>query len=165
MVRYVPLTKGKYASVDDDDYDSIMRYRWKYSNRGYANRNYYIDGKYKTEMMYRLIMGEPEGKFVDHIDGNPLNNQKSNLRIVSNGQNSRNQVLGERNKSGYKGVHWKDNKWVSVITLKGRKYHLGYFDDVKEAARMYNFWAVDLHGEYARLNEIDSFKPEVVTQG
>lgn len=167
MGRVVPLTQGKFALVDGDDYELVTRFKWKYSNRGYAAMNYLEKGKYRTVLMHRLIMGEPKGYFVDHIDGNPLNNQKENLRISTNKQNSFNQGRGKLNKSGFKGVYWKkgNNKWAASIKTEGKSRHLGYFNTPEEAARIYNFWAADLFGEYARLNEINGKKYTVVAQG
>jgi hypothetical protein len=155
-VKEILLTKGKVAIVDDEDYPILSQYTWKYSNRGYAASNYWDNGKSKTNLMHRLIMSEPNGYFIDHIDGNPLNNTKRNLRIVTNQQNCFNQKLTSKNKSGYKGVYLKKGteKWAATVRVNGKQTHLGYFDSKHDAARMYNFWAADLYGEYARLNVI-----------
>lgn len=157
-MKKIPLTKGKFAIVDDEDYKKVMEYRWKYSNRGYAAKNYVENGKNKTLLMHRLIMGDPV-LFVDHIDGDPLNNRKSNLRLATNRQNCLNQKLGSQNTSGYKGISWhkRNAKWAAVVRVneEGKRVHLGYFDNKHDAARMYNFWASDLYGEFARLNEIN----------
>lgn len=161
MTMKVELTQGKFSTVDKEDFEKVNQYTWKYSNRGYAASNYFEAGKYKTRLMHRVIIGDPKGYFVDHIDGNPLNNRKENLRLVSNVQNTWNQSKGARNTSGYKGVTVKHPKnanqttrYQATITRKGRKFYLGYFDNPHDAARMYNFWALDLFGEYARLNVI-----------
>lgn len=167
LVKEIKLTRGKKTIIDREDFSKVRDITWKYSNRGYAASNYYDSGKYKTRLMHRLIINAPEGMFVDHIDGDPLNNRKQNLRLVSNKQNTWNQEIGARNTSGYKGVSLKKqtNRYQAQITKKGKKYYLGYFDDPKEAAYMYDFWAVDLFGEYARLNDIDGKRRIVVARG
>jgi hypothetical protein len=157
-LKEIPLTKGKIAIVDDEDFEMLSRFKWCCSNRGYAIRKSNEDGKPKTMLMHRFILGASKGVFVDHIDGNPLNNQRGNLRLVSNRQNCLNQKIGVRNKSGYKGVWWnkESGKWATGVRGENKeKYFLGYFENKHDAARMYNFWAVDLYGEYARLNVIN----------
>jgi len=155
-VREVELTQGKVALIDDEDFELVSQYNWKFSNRGYAARNYWIDGKSKTLLMHRLIMSPPEGVFIDHINGDTLDNRKQNLRLVRNQQNCCNQKLGLRNKSGYKGVYQSKGrkKWTASLKTKGKTYYLGDFESKHDAARMYNFWAHDMFGEYARLNVI-----------
>jgi hypothetical protein len=156
-VKEIPLTQGKFAVIDDEDYELVAAFNWKYSNKGYAAKNYQEDGKYKTLLMHRLIMSPKDGVFIDHIDGNPLNNKRSNLREVTNRQNCLNQKITKRNTSGYKGVCWSkfNKKWAATVRDSNQKQvHLGYFDNKHDAARMYNFWASDLYGEFARLNVI-----------
>ena len=156
-MKEIPLTKGKVAIVDDEDFHLVSVYKWKFSNRGYAAKNYWENGKSKTILMHRLIMGNPEDYFIDHIDGNPLNNRRENLRIVTNHQNTMNQKITSKNKSGYKGGCWSKSNKKRAATVRNnrRQVHLGYFDNKHDAARMYNFWAADLYGEYARLNVIN----------
>ena len=93
---------------------------------------------------------------VDHIDGNGLNNQHSNLRIATRSQNLANRGSQENNTSGYKGVCWnkKLQKWIAKICIKGETIHIGCFIDKFEAARAYNIAAGRLFGEYAKLNEL-----------
>ncbi len=103
--------------------------------------------------MHRMIMGEPKGMFVDHIDGNSQNNRRSNLRICTPAQNLQNQ----RPKGGtsrYKGVyfHKKDNKWMAKIGFNGKNTYLGLFEDEILAARAYDKKAKELFGEFAYLN-------------
>ncbi len=99
-------------------------------------------------------MNTPEDKHTDHEDGNGLNNQKSNLRIVTNAQNHMNKKGNRNTSSKYKGVCWnkESNKWTSSITLNQKQTHLGYFTCEKKAAKAYDKKAKELFGEYSRLN-------------
>nr|WP_243767389.1 HNH endonuclease [Paenibacillus agricola] len=106
--------------------------------------------------MHRVITDAPKGYFVDHIDGNPLNNQRHNLRLCTNAQNCRNRGAPKGNTSGFKGVTWNtwNGKWQAQIGKDYKRYHAGYFESPSEAARAYNAKATELFGEYARLNVI-----------
>lgn len=90
---------------------------------------------------------------VDHIDGNRSKNHHTNLRPASGSQNRWNSGKRYNNKSGWKGVCWNKvrGKWHAQININKRRKTIGYFDDVKEAAEAYIFAALDLHGEYARI--------------
>lgn len=105
MTKEIILTNGAIAFVNDEDFERINQYKWTYmTGRGYALRSEYISHckitkklKKKSILMHREIMGSPEGKSVDHRDGNFLNNQKSNLRVcdqINNTQSRRKQKPG-----------------------------------------------------------------------
>ena len=102
-------------------------------------------------------MKPEKGYVIDHIDGNSLNNQKNNLRICTQSQNCSNQKIGKSNTSGYKGVSYNkgQGKYNSRIRFNKKLIHLGYFVNLKDAARAYNEAAVKYHGEFANLNKID----------
>ncbi len=104
--------------------------------------------------MHRLIMNAPAGLVVDHIDGNSLNNRKTNLRICTQAQNIHNSRPRRNRSSKYKGVFWnKVNKKWSVSIRKGdKRIYLGGFDDEIEAALAYDRKAEELFGEFAYLN-------------
>jgi hypothetical protein len=97
-----------------------------------------------------------DSRKVDHIDKNPLNNQKSNLRVCNNRQNSCNSGLQSNNTSGYTDVyrHNESGKWIATVRYNGQRIYLGGFDDIKEAARAVNVALLQYHGEYACLNVI-----------
>ena len=99
-------------------------------------------------------MNAPKGMVVDHIDGNGLNNRKSNLRICTKAQNVHNSRPRTNTSSKYKGVFWnKANKKWSATIHKGDKWtYIGGFDDEKEAARAYDRKAAEFFGEFAYLN-------------
>jgi hypothetical protein len=151
-IRFIPLTQGKVAIVDAEDYEWLSKYKWHASNAGgkfYATRC----RKNRSISMHRIIMGEPKGMFVDHIDGNSQNNRRSNLRTCTPAQNLQNQRPKEGT-SRYKGVyfHKKDNKWMAKIGFNGKSIYIGNFEDEIEAAKAYDTKATELFGEFAYLN-------------
>lgn len=161
MVKYIELSQGKKAVVDDEDYDELNKHKW-YCSRGYAVRNVRIDeNTRKTIRMHRIIADTPEDKFTDHINGDKLDNRKSNLRNVTNAQNTKNAEKKSKAKSKYKGVAYfkrkKDiyGKWVAKIQNDGKTIRLGYFDSEISAAIAYNNAAIKYHKEYARLNKLE----------
>ena len=148
-MRKIELTQGKHALVDDADYESLNQLRWHYSNRGYAQRN--------GTLMHRVIMATPIGLDTDHINGDKLDNRKSNLRICTRQENCLNKV-GKRNNalSQYKGVYLlktgKYSYWRADITRGKSILQIGYFKNERHAAMAYDLWAKDLHGEFAKTN-------------
>lgn len=157
-MKQIPLSKGRFALVDDEDYDSLMQWKWLYT-KGYAARRKSCgaNGKrrWETILMHRVIMNTPKGMSTDHIDGDPLNNQKSNLRICTHAENMRNTTNNRKNNtSGYKGVTRSKfgKRWVARIKVNNRTKHIGVFDDIKDAASAYNKEAAILHKSFANPN-------------
>lgn len=151
-LRYIALTKGKFALVAATDYEHLNRYKWTASKVGgtwYARRQ----SKGKTIFMHREIMHAPDGMMVDHIDGNGLNNHPRNLRLCTARQNAYNS-RSCHGTSQYKGVSYDvaAGKWRASINHRGQHYHLGLFDTEIEAARAYDQKAHELFGQYAYLN-------------
>ncbi len=152
-VKFIPLTQGRFAIVDADDYGRLCQYKWycrSTKNQFYAFRTEAKD----ILSMHREIMNAPKGLLVDHIDGNGLNNRKSNLRLCTYSQNARNKRPSPNCYSRYKGVTWHryHNKWYASIHKSGRSTFLGCFDDEIEAALAYDKMAGELFGEFAYLN-------------
>jgi len=151
--KLIPLTQGKFAIVDADDYDELSRYKWHVNKGG---RTYYASSqkKGKAIKMHRLIAGAPKGLFVDHINHNGLDNRKRNLRLCTRLENIRNQLPRRGGSSQYKGVCWRkrEKKFVATICVDGKKLYLGYFDDEIEAAKAYDKKAKELFGQFAYLN-------------
>lgn len=151
-----------FVLVDNDDYIKLNRYKWYLSKHGYAVRNNW-DGKINhTQKMHKDILSHKTGFVIDHKDGNKLNNTKDNLRIATYSQNGANCRISKRNKSGYKGV-WarnnpyktkKDMMWKASIMFNKKVIGLGCFKTKKEAAIAYNKKALELFGDFAKLNII-----------
>ena len=103
--------------------------------------------------MHRLILGlESKGLFVDHIDGNPLNNKRNNIRICTSSQNNKNKK--PHGLSKYLGVCKSTGreKWQATIKFNGKYKMLGRFDNEEDAAKCYDAAAKIYHGDFARLN-------------
>lgn len=156
-MRQIPLTRGKFALVDDDMFDFLSQFKWLaiggrptwYAGRGISTGIAY---KGRTIYMHRLIIDAPEDMQVDHIDGNGLNNTRSNLRLATPAENRRNLTREPISASGYKGVYRVYRKWRAMIQVNRKSWHLGYFDSAEEAARAYDAAAIIHHGEFASLN-------------
>lgn len=154
-MKEIRLSQGKYAIVDDRDYDELSQWKWKYSN-GYAVRSVYQNGKQRTISMHRMVANTPSGKDTDHISGNTLDNRRENLRVCSHAENQRNRKMSKNNKSGYKGVVWAKHtmRWKTQIMVENKPKHIGYFNNIIDAAIAYNLAALCVYGQYARLNQI-----------
>lgn len=160
MSKQIPLMgnrgKDNFAVVDDVDFDALKNYRWSLTKAGYVTR--YAGGGRSAQAyvyMHRQIMDFPDGN-IDHKDGDPLNNCRSNLRVVNQSQNNQNARPRANGTSQYKGVYWVIGKqrWAAVIHVDKQKVFLGYYTTEQVAAEAYNKAATHYFGQYARLNTI-----------
>lgn len=159
MMIEIPLTRGYVAIVDDDCPPEILTKKW--CARVARNGNVYAvrsapweNGRRVKEQLHRAIMNPADGLQVDHIDGNGLNNQRSNLRVCTHAENARNRRLNKRTTTGLKGVYQRrgSDKWQARIRVDGRFLCLGQFGSKLEAAKAYDEAAVRMRGEFARTN-------------
>jgi hypothetical protein len=159
-MKQIPLTQGKFAIVDDEDFEELSKHKWHTlrDKKGHlsAVRNIRLESEGKRTLIYmhRLITLTPKGLCVDHINGNSLDNRRKNLRVCTSPQNSCNQKKRSNGKVEYKGVSRKNGRDVFVcqIQVGKKKMHIGYFTCKIDAARAYDDAAKIHHGEFARLN-------------
>ena len=160
-MKQIPLTQGKFAIVDNEDFKWLSRWKWyakQVKDKWYAYRNVRLNTKNGCGQtliaMHRIILNTLQGFYSDHRDGNGLNNQRDNLRVCSCSQNQANGSLRKDNQSGYRGVSWSQQvkKWRAQIKYQGKVIYLGAFRNKKIAANIYDQKANELFGEFARLN-------------
>jgi len=151
----------KIILIDDEDYELIKDYTWcvvKDSNTFYS-LTHIKTNKYKKKniFLHRLIMNLKKGEICDHINGNGLDNRKSNLRLCSYQQNNMNRKSWKNSTSKFKGISWNKlaKKWKVTIGKDKKNIHLGYYENEFDAALVYNGAAKYLHGEFAKLNNIN----------
>jgi hypothetical protein len=151
-MKSIPLTQGKVTIVDDEDYEWLSQFKWRFNIRGYATR--YITRPRKVELkMHREIMHTPEGKETDHINGDGLDNRKINLRNCSHAENMHNCRKYKTNTSGYKGVSFRADKkrWIACIKVGNKKKQFSRATR-EEAAQAYDMAARIYYGEFALTN-------------
>lgn len=155
-MRKIALPNNQYAVVDDRDYNKLNRYNWCCDSKSYAMRVSITNGKRKTILMHRQILGAKRGQVIDHINRKTLDNRQSNLRFCTTSQNKANGKIYANNLSGFKGVYRDRSKWRSQIRVKGELFDLGTFLEKVEAAKAYNKAATRYFGEFASLNSIST---------
>ena len=150
---------GKHAvEIDDEDWKKVKAFMWHVS---YQRKKcvavvtrWKNDDKVTTLSLHRFLT--PCARMIDHKDGDPLNNKRSNLRACTRAENNRNRGKSINNVSGFKGVYLRKNKnrFCAQIRVNRQKIHLGYFSTKEDAAKEYNKAATRYFGKFARLNVI-----------
>ncbi len=155
-MKEVQLTQGFVARIDDEDWDLVTQYKWhvvRKPRNAYAMAHPVVNGKRLTVLMHRLILSAPKDLQVDHMDHDGLNNQRENLRLVTNAQNQMNCNRRPKNSTGYKGVgRLKNGRYRATAYRLGTCHFFGNFDTPVEAALAYDAGAKKLFGPYARTN-------------
>ncbi len=149
-MKEIHLSKGYKAFIDDEYFEEVSHRKWHYEH-GYAR------SAYPTKVYLHQFVTDLKGKdglFADHIDGNKLNNQISNLRVSNKQQNGANRGLNKNNTSGFKGVGWhkQAKKWRAHIDVSGKHRSLGLYTNIHDAIEAYNNAARKYFGEFAYLN-------------
>ena len=168
--KLIPLSQGKFAIVDEADFEFLSQWKWCYwkvknKDIGYAARIDLSGGGRKKVSMHRLVClrhGKIESledcRDVDHANGDPLDNRSLNLRPASRRQNAGNRGVNKGNQSGYKGVDLSDPirmVWRAQIVNNGKKRCLGYYTTPEGAALAYNEAARSIWGEFAFQNTVE----------
>lgn len=163
FMRQIPLTNSTmFALVDDEDYAKVNLYNWGYyfNDRGHGTVKTKLRGSRKNIPLARYILNDLSSQTVDHIDRNPLNNQKSNLRSTTFKVNAQNTTpFGKTSK--YKGVSLAKRMirfgkpWTAQINVNKHVHYLGCFETQEEAAEVYNKAALKFFGSHAFLNVIE----------
>lgn len=160
-MKQIPLTRGLFALVDDEDFEWLSQFKWSAAKSGityYAVR--WVNGNNKS--MHRIILNiNSRNIYGDHINGNGLDNRRENIRICNPKENARNRGLNSSKTCSFKGVHWDKKKrfWCASIKIDYKTIFLGLFYSPEEAAIAYDQAAIKYHGEFAKINDI---KTEVI---
>jgi hypothetical protein len=154
----IHLTHGKTTEIDDSDAALLPETKWQAVERKglwYAvTRWKRADGKWTMIYLHVLILGKRPGSFIDHRNGNGLDNRRENLRHVTHCQNLANSPSRPDSSSRYKGVTFdkKTGRWQAQIAVENKRRWLGRYDTELEAAMAYDLAAREFQGEYARPN-------------
>lgn len=159
------ITSKKYGTKEvlfsEEDRELVESKKWFVSldpTRGsfVVTCNDYSTKPYKHPSMSRLIMGEPRGKHVDHINHNTLDNRRGNLRVVDPKDNAKNKRSYKRSVTGYKGIFQdKNGRYTVKIQSEGVRYEECSYSNLKHALIRYNQLAREMHGEFACLHQIE----------
>lgn len=155
-MKEIKLTQGKFALVDDEDFERLNQFKWRTQRVGYlfyGIRSERKKGIVKNYMLHREILNlkHEDSQKVDHINSNGLDCRKQNLRCCTHAENMRNRKRRGVFSSLYKGVCWskKAKKWVAMIRHNKIRINLGTFENEYEASVIYNKKAKELHGCFA----------------
>lgn len=156
-MRKIPLTQGRFALIDNEDYEKISQYKWFYHDYACRKQNKQL------VMMHRFLIGIiPDNKEIDHINGDKLDNRRCNLRLATHSENQANKKIGINNISGFKGVSVTFRKYkgtiykyyVAQISKDSKIRNLGTFKYINKAIEKYNKEAIKLFGEYAKVSKV-----------
>lgn len=152
-MKEIQLTNSPLkAMVDDEDYSALISRTWYLAN-SYAYTSPFRNGKWAPIAMHAMLISIPTGMMCDHKNRNPLDNRRHNLRPATMGQNVQNRMVRKDKKSSrFKGTVFnkRTQKWGARIAGTW----IGTFDSETEAAKAYNYAAIQLFGEFSCLNKL-----------
>ena len=157
MAQEIKLSKGLFAIVDDCDADRVRAHSWHAARRVHTT---YAASNIKTELgrhyalLHRFVMGAPDGVWVDHINGNGLDNTRANLRFATPEQSARNRA--GRGASRFSGVRLIGVRWCAFVSPSGTEIYLGAYPTEELAAAAFNAAARVVYGEFVRENAVTS---------
>lgn len=149
----------RYALVDDEDFESVNQFKWHASGETwgirYALRTAVIAGEPTPIQMHKFILGVGSGQMVEHKNRNGHDNRRKNLRPCTPSQNQAGRKIGKNNKTGYKGVYWREDRgcYMAQIYKNSKRHYLGRYDNPIDAAKAYNEAAIEFYGEFAFENK------------
>lgn len=143
------LADGKIVLLDEEDYERLKDFKWCLSSKRYAGRFIVKNGKRTGIYMHRVIADPPKGMVVDHVNGNKLDNRRSNLRVCTQYQNVVKQTMNSRNTSGYRGVTYDAtrNKWVAQTHKAGKHIFIGRHETKEDAIKAHKSMFDKIHIE------------------
>ena len=163
-VEYAKVViRGYEILIDYDDLDIVYSHGWNIDKIAankkklfYFTAERVINGQRTKIRLHREIMKceRKDGKYIDHINGNTLDNRKCNLRICSNAENARSRKVRKDSSSGYRGITFykQTKRWVAYIGINYKKINLGYYSTIEEAIEARKIAVKKYHGDFARYN-------------
>ena len=136
------------ALVDDEDYARLVIYNWQKSTNGYAIRSVGTSKVY----MHQDVCPTRNGLYADHVNGQRLDNRRSNLREVTHSQNGQRRKVQSNSRTGFRGVIHSPNGWRAHLYCNRKHISLGYYKDIEDAARAYDKGALKYFGPNAATN-------------
>lgn len=157
VVLHGNRANGRLALISPEDADLVCRYRWHVfltKQHAYPRTSINRGGVITNMFLHRMLLNPAAGMFVDHINGDSLDNRRCNLRVCTPEQNAQNRVGCRGVSSRFRAVGWhvRKQKWQALVHHAGTQYFLGYFTDEEDAARAVDKKSIELFGEFARLN-------------
>lgn len=133
--------------IDLDDWNTVQNYTWRFNTNGYAR-----SGSTNSIYLHQLIINPQDKLFIDHINGNRLDNRKSNLRVCTDQQNKMNHKKQENNTSGCSGVVYRKdtNKWTVRIQVNYKIINLGCYESLEEAIKVRKQAEIEYFGDFRR---------------